>query len=243
MATTHADRLVALARRLARDTARFEPGPPAAFVYRPLEYAWRPHEAYLRRFGRAPVPALLIGMNPGPFGMAQTGVPFGEVELVRSWLGIEAPVDRPKAEHPKRPVLGFACTRSEVSGRRLWGWARERFGSPEAFFSRFFVWNYCPLSFVKDSGANLTPEQLPADARATLYAICDAALAGVVELFRPRQVIGIGGFAEARIRSSVGEAVEVGRILHPSPASPVANRGWAERAERELAAIGALPAR
>ena len=25
-------------------------------------------------------------MNPGPFGMVQTGVPFGEVEAVRSWL-------------------------------------------------------------------------------------------------------------------------------------------------------------
>jgi single-strand selective monofunctional uracil DNA glycosylase len=241
MASTYADRLVALSRQLARRTANFDPGPSAAFVYHPLAYAWRPHELYLRRYGKAPAPTLLIGMNPGPFGMAQTGVPFGEVELVRDWLGLEAPVDRPEVEHPKRPVLGFDCHRREVSGSRLWGWARDRFKTPETFFSSFFVWNYCPLVFMKESGANLTPDQLPAERRAELFAICDDALAALVDLSRPRHVIGIGGFAEARIRAAVtDESVVVGRILHPSPASPIANRGWAERAEQELAAIGAL---
>ncbi len=241
MKPSHVDRLVDISRALARRTSHIDPGPPVAYVYHPLEYAWRAHEAYLRRFGRAPVPAVLIGMNPGPFGMAQTGVPFGEVELVRDWMGIEEPVDRPAAEHPKRPIRGFECHRREVSGSRLWGWARDRFGSPEQFFEQFFVWNYCPLCFVKDSGANLTPDKLSAPIRADLYAICDEALAALVDLMRPRFVIGIGGFAEARIRAALGEGpITVGRILHPSPASPLANRGWAERAEGELRSLGAL---
>jgi single-strand selective monofunctional uracil DNA glycosylase len=182
---------------------------------------------------------LLVGMNPGPWGMAQTGVPFGEVEAVRDWLGIEAPVGRPPVEHPKRPVLGFATRRSEGSGRRLWGWVRERWGEPDAFFARFFVHNYCPLAFLEESGRNRTPDKLPAAESGPLYAACDRALRRTVERLEPRRVIGIGAFAEARARAALdGLGVEIGRILHPSPASPVANRGWAERAERELEALG-----
>jgi single-strand selective monofunctional uracil DNA glycosylase len=64
--------------------------------------------------------------------MAQTGVPFGEVGLVRDFLGIEAKVDQPARVHPKRPIEGFACMRSEVSGRRVWGWVQDRFGSADA---------------------------------------------------------------------------------------------------------------
>src|SRR6478609_6272568 len=113
-------------------------GAPVTHVYNPLEYAGTPLRQYLERYGSTPKEVVLVGMNPGPFGMVQTGVPFGEVALVRDWLGIEAPVGKPAREHPKRPVDGFACKRSEVSGARLWGWARETFGSPERFFERFF---------------------------------------------------------------------------------------------------------
>jgi len=42
-------------------------------------------------------------MNPGPWGMAQTGVPFGEINAVKDWLGINAEVDKPQKQHPKRP--------------------------------------------------------------------------------------------------------------------------------------------
>ena len=94
---------------------------PVAYTYNPLEYAWAGHEAYVRRFGNGPKKVLYLGMNPGPFGMAQTGVPFGEVSAVRLWMGISACIGQPPAMHPKRPVQGFICPRSELSGRRLWG--------------------------------------------------------------------------------------------------------------------------
>jgi single-strand selective monofunctional uracil DNA glycosylase len=165
-------------------------------------------------------------------------VPFGEVDCVRDWMGITGHVKRPANEHPKRPIQGFDCTRSEVSGRRVWGWAKERFGTPDAFFDRFFVWNYCPLSFMEESGKNRTPDKLPAAERDAIYRLCDAALAEVVGELRPGRVIGIGAFAQTRARKALGEAVDVGRILHPSPASPVANRGWAEQAERQLEELG-----
>jgi single-strand selective monofunctional uracil DNA glycosylase len=178
-------------------------------------------------------------MNPGPFGMAQTGVPFGEVNLVRQWLEIDEEVARPRPEHPRRPVLGFACPRSEVSGRRLWSWARERFGTTDAFFARFFVWNYCPLAFLEESGRNRTPDKLPEAERAPLFAACDEALGRMVAVLRPDLVIGVGKFAESRARHALGGVqVTVGSILHPSPASPAANRGWSERIEEQLGELG-----
>ena len=178
--------------------------------------------------------------NPHPFGMAQTGVPFGEVHMVRGWLGIESPIGRPPVEHPKRPVEGFACHRSEVSGARVWGWARERFGTPEAFFARFFIANYCPLVFMGESGVNITPDKLPRSEREPLFEACDRALRRTVEHFRPRFVIGVGKFAEDRIRAALAAMPGpiVGRVPHPSPASPLANGGWAELMDRALAELG-----
>lgn len=230
---------VAISRRLARAVDSLAFAAPVTHVYDPLVYARAPHELYLERHARPGIEALLLGMNPGPFGMAQTGVPFGEVTLVREWLGIEAPVARPAREHPARPIEGFACARSEVSGARLWGWARARFGVPAEFFARFFVWNYCPLVFMEASGKNRTPDKLPAAERAALYAPCDAALHAIAELLRPTHVIGVGAFALARARASLeGSRFELGTIPHPSPASPLANRGWAALAEAGLRRAG-----
>ena len=227
--------LVDIAADLAGEVSRLRFSAPVTHVYNPLDYAWEAHAQYLRRYGEAPKEVLFLGMNPGPWGMAQTGVPFGEVVAVRDWLGIEAEIRQPALEHPKRQIRGLACTRSEVSGARLWGWARDVFGTPERFFDRFFIANYCPLAFLEESGRNRTPDKLPADERATLIEICDRALRHTVEYLRPEKVVGIGAFAEGRARAALdGVDVAIGRILHPSPASPAANRGWAEQATREL---------
>lgn len=233
--------LVASARWLSREVSKLEFAAPVTHVYNPLAYAWQPHRLYLERYGAPPKQVVFVGMNPGPWGMAQTGVPFGEVSMVRDWLGIEAAIGAPEAEHPKRPIEGFGCARSEVSGRRVWGWAKERFGTPEAFFERFFVANYCPLSFMEASGRNRTPDKLPAAEREPLLEICDRALARSVETLEPEIVIGVGKWAEERARRALEPlGVRVGRILHPSPASPLANRGWAEQAELELRELGVV---
>ena len=220
--------LVPVTERLRERTRALRFGAPVTHVYAPLDYAWAPHRLYLERHGAGQREILFVGMNPGPFGMAQTGVPFGDVAMVRDWLGIEAPVERPAGEHPRRPVLGFGIGRGEVSGARLWGWARERFGSPERFFRRAFVWNYCPLCFLDDGGRNVTPDKLrPREARELLFSICDEALAGVVAHLQPAVVVGIGRFAADRARPVAAEGgARCGTAPHPSPASPLANRGW-----------------
>ena len=231
--------LVKIAGRLGEDVNRLQFAPPVRHVYNPLRYAWQAHAQYLELYGDGPKEALFLGMNPGPWGMAQTGVPFGEVSAVRDWLGIDAEIRRPEHEHPKRQIMGLACSRSEVSGARLWGWARELFGTPTSFFSRFFIANYCPLAFLEESGRNRTPDKLPANERWPLLEICDRALVQTVECLRPEMVVGVGDFAEGRARAALEDIdVVIGRILHPSPASPAANRGWAEQATRELRELG-----
>jgi len=211
-----------ISRRLSTRVSRLSFAEPVAYTYNPLAYARAPHEAYLERYGQGPKRYVLLGMNPGPFGMVQTGVPFGDVSMVRDWLGIEGKVQRPEPEHPRRPVHGFACQRREVSGSRLWGWAQQRFGTPERFFEQFFVVNYCPLVFMEDSGRNRTPDKLPPHERQPLFAACDEALQEIVRLLRPEVLVGVGGFAERRAREALPEfSGRIGSMLHPSPASPL----------------------
>ena len=232
---------IRVTKDLIRDVKGMTFGSPVTHVYNPLEYAWKTHEAYLRKFGTGPKDVLFLGMNPGPWGMAQTGVPFGEVGAVRDWMGVSGPVAKPEKEHPKRPVLGFSTVRSEVSGARLWGWAKETYKTPERFFRTRMVLNFCPLSFMEAEGKNVTPDKLPAEERTPLLAACDKALRRLTEYYRPKFVIGIGGFARKRAEKVLGDMnLTVAEILHPSPASPMANRGWAAQANAQLKKLGVL---
>jgi single-strand selective monofunctional uracil DNA glycosylase len=233
------ENLTAIAADLSREAGALSFGPPVSCVYNPLQYAWRPHALYLNRYGAGSREIVLLGMNPGVWGMVQTGVPFGEVELVRNWLGIEAELDLPEQMHPKRPIHGFQCRRREVSGRRLWGWARDRFGNPEKFFGRFFVVNYCPLCFLEASGRNRTPDKLPRAERDPLFAVCDRALYRSMLVLSPSYVVGIGKFAADRAAAALQELeISVGCVTHPSPANPKAGRNWGAVMDQDLAALG-----
>jgi single-strand selective monofunctional uracil DNA glycosylase len=239
MSSGTSDQLVQAAKRLRTATRELNFAPPVTYVYNPLVYAWATYEAYLRKFADKPKRVVFLGMNPGPFGMAQTGVPFGEIAAVRDWLQVEGPVGKPLREHPRRPVTGFACNRSEVSGCRLWGLFAARFGRPENFFAEHLVMNYCPLAFLEATGRNRTPDKLSATERAALFAVCDAHLRSIVKVLRPRWLIGIGEFVWRRVQSVFPEGHPVlGRILHPSPASPQANRNWAGLVTRQLEQLG-----
>ena len=214
---------------------------PVKYVYNPMVYARAPFDEYYRKYGEGVKEVVLLGMNPGPWGMVQTGVPFGDVEMVKGWLGITGEVNSPMKQHPKRPIHGFQCARGEVSGKRLWGWAKERFGVPRRFFRRFWVANYCPLVFMEEGGRNRTPDKLKKGEKIELFKACDQALVQMVKLCQPRYVVGIGNFAYQRATAALSELdVKVGRISHPSPANPKANRGWAELIEGELSDLGLL---
>lgn len=236
---SRSQQLIIAARSLAEQVDRLKFQPPVTHVYNPLDYAWAAHETYLRTFGDSKKRVVFLGMNPGPFGMVQTGIPFGEVSAVRHWLGIHAAVKRPRLEHPKRPVTGFDCQRSEISGQRLWKLFADRFGTAENFFADHFVVNYCPLAFCGETGCNLTPDKLRRLECEKLFERCDAHLRRVLEILEPEWLIGIGAFAADRgMLVAEGLPLKTGQILHPSPASPAANRGWAPKATEQLVALG-----
>ncbi len=215
--------------RLRERTAKLRFGGKVAYVYRPLEYAAALTGAYEARFGQGTKGTVFFGMNPGPFGMAQTGVPFGEVAFVRDWMKIDGFIvpPPPNTVHPKRPILGLACTRSEVSGKRLWGAFATRHPKPETFFERAFVLNYCPLLFLAESGANLTPDKLTREERDAVETICDDYVRDAVAALAPSRLVGVGQYAEKRLRTVLGESKKISSIPHPSPASPAANKDWA----------------
>lgn len=234
--------MIAAADELRRAVGALDFSSHVAWVYNPLDYAWAAHREYLRKYAQDPRRVLFLGMNPGPWGMTQTGVPFGEIAVVKDWLQIDEVIDKPAQEHPKRPIEGLACARSEVSGRRLWGLFADRFGSPAAFMSEHFVVNYCPLVFMEESARNITPDKLPAALRQPLEAVCDRHLIHAITALQPEWVIGVGAFAEKCARRVLDASdlshVQVGRILHPSPASPAANKDWSGVAQRQLQELG-----
>lgn len=225
--------LQAVARRLATDLDALRWQTPS-HVYNPLHYAWDGYRQFLQRFGSKPGRVLLLGMNPGPWGMAQTGVPFGNITAVRQWFQINTRLtsDLPE-QHPKYPILGMDCHRDEGSGKRLWSWAEQRVGRAEQFFDRFFVWNYCPLLFLANN-RNLIPSGLKANEQRPLEALCAAAFADALRLLQPAAVVALGRYAEKQVRGIVGDRVPVVYLLHPSPANPTANKHWAEYAEKTL---------
>ncbi|MGK0185815.1 MAG: single-strand selective monofunctional uracil DNA glycosylase [Verrucomicrobiales bacterium] len=234
-------KLITSARKLCKALAPLTFKEPVTHVYNPLEYARKPHEKFLRTYGDSKRKIVLLGMNPGPFGMAQTGVPFGEISAVRDWMKISAPVSKPEHENPKRPIEGFDCTRAEVSGRRLWGLASERFGTPEAFFSDHFVLNYCPLVWMEAGGRNVTPDKISAAEMAPVHHACERHLIEALETLQPEWAIGVGAFAEKRLLSIAPTLTfepNIGKILHPSPASPAANKGWAEKVTQQMETLG-----
>jgi single-strand selective monofunctional uracil DNA glycosylase len=233
------DPLIQAARRLGSAVNKLTFAPPVAYVYNPLVYAREPHEAYLKKFGAGRKRIIFLGMNPGPFGMVQTGVPFGEIAAVRNWLGVHGRIGKPVQEHPRRPVTGLACGRSEVSGNRLWGLFAERFGGAADFFKHHIVMNYCPLAFIEESGRNRTPDKLAPAEKEKLFGLCDEHLRAIVNALQPEWVIGVGDFAVRRAQYVFQNgSPKLGQILHPSPANPLANRGWAKLVSKQLEEIG-----
>ncbi len=221
-------------RDLSLEVSGIDFSPPVFHVYNPLDYAWSGFERYLR-YCEPNVDFFLVGMNPGPWGMVQTGIPFGDARMVSEWLRIDAHPAKPVNEHPKRPIHGMDCPRAEISGQRLWGWAEKDFGTPEAFFRSFFVGNYCPLAFLEENGKNRTPDKLKKEERKRLFTLCDRALEKALAVIRPQMALGIGKFAESRLRE-VGKNTDTptGGLPHPSPANPRANKGWADLARKAL---------
>ncbi|GAB1869319.1 Single-strand selective monofunctional uracil DNA glycosylase [Camponotus japonicus] len=213
------------------------------YIYKPLEYASETHAMYVHKYCTGEKKVLFVGMNPGPWGMSQTGVPFGEINMVRNWLKIFGPVKSPLKEHPDRKVTGFQCTRSEISGLRLWGLFRDLCGSPENFFRYAYMHNYCPLAFMDARARNITPAELKGEGQKILHEACDKALIDIIQLLKVKIIVGIGNYAEKRAQIAVQTGglpnIQVMVLRHPSPRA-VGNQNWNETAMQRLDELGLL---
>tara|TARA_X000000950_G_scaffold287489_2_gene399968 strand:+ start:729 stop:1517 length:789 start_codon:yes stop_codon:yes gene_type:complete len=201
-----------------------------------LDYAWPLHEAWIRTWGGHGASTLLLGMNPGPWGMAQSGVPFGATATVRDELEIpDLALETPVGAHPKRPIVGLSQERQEVSGQRIWSLLFDVYGSPQGAMEHVFLVNHCPLLLLNERGANVTPDKLPAAVVAPVFEACDDHLREVVDVLGATRVVGVGAYAADRAQRALngakglgmspsGRTVALDKCWHPSPASPLANR-------------------
>ena len=243
---TITNQLIKATETLASETDKLTFGGKVNHVYNPLVYAEKTHMDYLKKYANGKKKVLFLGMNPGPWGMAQTGIPFGEITYSKNWLKIEGSILQPISSHPKRPIQGWDCPRSEVSGRRLWSLMEEKYTTASAFFQEHYIENYCPLVFMEESGKNLTPDKLPLKEREPLTEICDTHLKTVIKILEPEFLVGIGKYAEKNFIRVVNtmnnsERYKISAILHPSPANPHANRGWSEAVTKQLIEQGVWP--
>ncbi|XP_045617531.2 single-strand selective monofunctional uracil DNA glycosylase isoform X1 [Procambarus clarkii] len=239
-----AQQLLEIEKNQCEDLLKLDYGEKICYIYNPVDYAHELHSDFVIKYGNWRKKVLILGMNPGPWGMGQTGVPFGHVGYTKDWLNIKGSVSKPIKEHPKRPVTGLECTRNEVSGDRMWGLLKDLSGSPQVLFSHLFLHNYCPLFFLKESAKNVTPPELKVKERARLEQICDDALVKTIELLGVEHVIGVGNYATVRTRAALLKAgiegVQVSTLMHPSPVNPAANKGWHAIATKQLTDSGII---
>lgn len=236
------EQLLSMEKKLAEELGKLTFRVPVEYVYSPLEYAFNIHTLYVQKYCNTTKKILFLGMNPGPWGMSQTGVPFGEINMVKNWLNISGPVGKPAKEQPSRQVNGFDCKRSEVSGKRLWGLFKELSGNPEKFFKHAYVHNYCPIALMDKKGCNITPAELKGKEQEVIHTACNKTLADTIKLLKVEIVIGIGGYAEKRAQLVVKSHelnVKVLCLPHPSPRA-ANNKNWNEKATKKLSEFGLL---
>lgn len=236
------DRYVLFEKDLCKKLSRVSLPGKIQYVYNPLEYAFESHLNFVRKFCTGEKYILFVGMNPGPFGMSQNGVPFGECAVVKEWMHIEGEVSKPVLEHPKRRVVGLECSRSEVTGGRFWQLFRTLCHTPEHFFRTSFVHSLCPFAFLTDTGKNVTPPQLVSSVLDQINALCNETLVDVVRLLKSKYVICVGKYALAQAQKALAGDEFSGIILeclmHPSPINPATNKGWTDIAMKQLTEMG-----
>ncbi|XP_075222511.1 single-strand-selective monofunctional uracil-DNA glycosylase [Lycorma delicatula] len=220
-----------LVLKLTSENIEVKLNPPVEYIYNPLEYAFEVHSNFVNKFCNEKKQLLFLGMNPGPWGMMQTGVPFGDINTVKNWLKLSGNITEPHRQHPNKRVKGFDCKRVEVSGKRFWSLAQHLSNNnPNTFFSNSFLHNYFPLVLLSSTGKNITPADLKSSDQKLIQNICNESLLEILAHLQVKYVIAIGRFAERRVVSLLKNKnvtdIKVVYISHPSPRNPASNKDW-----------------
>ena len=99
-------RLLEVEDRLTNDLDKLQFKKPVELVYNPLKYAKEPHSLFVRMYCNGTKPVLMLGLNPGPWGMAQTGVIY--LFLFDSRRGVLMGGGDREVSYPQAKVLNFA---------------------------------------------------------------------------------------------------------------------------------------
>ena len=199
-------------------------------VYNPLTYARNMHLEYLKKSTGHGATILFLGMNPGPFGMMQTGVPFGAVSYVRDYLNIKNDV-KEFCLHPKHKIIGLETKRDEPSGKKLWALMQSLYPKSNELFSHITVQNYCPLAFLDDSGKNIALNNVKN--RKELESLCDNYIKDYILDNNIKVLVGVGVYAYEKLLS-LNLNLTVIKILHPSPLNPLSHKGWDEGVMKQI---------
>jgi single-strand selective monofunctional uracil DNA glycosylase len=215
-------RFAPLARSIARATGWL--------VLDPSRYGERWHAPFRRLYPPRARPLLVFGLNPGPYGMAQTGIPFTDLkrlaqglprlaaELARSGERLSLPGLAPSSLQP------FLTRTFESSSVRVHRFLRLAHGSAERAFREVVFVNPCPLLFIDRAlGENRTPADLPRALRAGVDEARVEVVSVAVARLRARGAIVLGRDAAAALsvplRARLGERAVV-EWEHPARAVP-----------------------
>lgn len=205
------------------------------FIYNPLEYCLDPFIQYLEKGGEKR-DIVFLGMNPGPFGMMQNGIPFGASNFVNNYLNIEKDFDKQKIEkeHPKYKIIGKNIERQEISGTKLWGLIQSFYPDSNTFLENQIVLNYLQLAILdKEKGKNITPDKLNKDVRTKIENICDNQLREILDILESKVLIGVGKYSyDSLLRVKKNEKVI--KINHPSPLNARYFKTWTEDTKKLL---------
>jgi len=237
--TPLAEKLLAEWRENGRRWERFakEARGAGLQVWNPALYALDIYQEYLTKFPPEPGAILALGLNPGPYGMAQTGIPFTDCRTASGALGMEMTI-------PGKAPDDLISRLKKANGK--WRGTYERsslgmyrflilaWGDIKTAYRNWFVGNPCPLLFLDPERWNVTPADPRLRRMKEVGELRQRAVIGFSEILNPRGIVCFG----KDVAKAVGEVAirQVGpdRVVfyeHPARAVP---EKWAAGLLQEL---------
>jgi hypothetical protein len=187
------------------------------------------YEAFLERYyADAHPPVAAIAMNPGKFGAVQTGIPFTD------WpRGLELLPDLDKLVDRS---VGLPNPNREQSGRRVYGWGLQRFGSYQELFRHVLFMLTCPVAVLEGQGTrvnNVPLDQLPRREAQRCLDLIVRRVPALLKAAQPKGMLLLGAYAEGvwSALQAEGQAPAIPAVKGLHPAAHMPDPAWIERTD------------
>ncbi len=235
-------------------------------IWNPGLYGETWHARFRRLYRPGQHPLVVFGLNPGPYGMAQTGIPFTDIRRLVSALPDLAAELRGRGERVEPPGLAppglrpYLSRSFESSAVRVYRFLKKGWGGAERGWTEVVVANPCTLLFIDPAeGKNRTPADLARAARLrgsgrdqvrelveSFGRIRIRCAVESIEALSPRGAILLGKDVQAALGPALRRILGEARVIpweHPARAVP---ESWASgllSALRRRGLTGIAPAR